>query len=451
MSPVAVQKIAIIGSGIAGLAAAWRLSRTHEVTLFEASSRLGGHANTISTRIAGTGVDVDTGFIVFNPPNYPNFTPLLEHLGVVSAPSDMSFSASLDNGTFEYSSNPNGLFAQKRNFVRPRMWRMLTDLIRLHDHARRLDPDTEVRTLDDFLRDEGYSASFREDHILPMCAAIWSSPVEQMRAYPARSFFRFFVNHGLLQLTSRPLWRTVRGGSRTYVDALAAQIRGDIRTGSPIRSIRRDGNGVTLTLDQGEQVFDQIVLACHSDPALSLLKDADPLERGLLGAIRYRPNTAVLHTDTRLMPRRRQAWAAWNYLEGARHSDRASKISLTYWMNVLQPLPTEQPVLVTLNPEIEPDPDLVLHTDEYDHPVFDTAAVKAQQAFSQVQGHRNTWYAGAWLGSGFHEDGIQSGLAVAEALGAPERPWGRDGATGRIPWCDETGTPALSPVPVAAE
>ncbi|MCR9267681.1 MAG: FAD-dependent oxidoreductase [Alphaproteobacteria bacterium] len=451
MSPLAVQKIAVIGSGIAGLSAAWRLSQTHDVTLYEAAPRLGGHANTVSTRIGGTDVDVDTGFIVFNPPNYPNFTPMLAHLGVASAPSDMSFSASLDGGAFEYSSNPNGLFAQKRNFVRPRMWRMLSDLLRLHEQARRLDPETEVRSLDEFLRAEGYSASFREDHILPMCAAIWSSPVEQMRAYPARAFFRFFVNHGLLQLTNRPLWRTVQGGSQTYVKALADQIRGEIRTGTPIRKIRRDDSGATVFTDQDETRFDQVVLACHSDQALGLLEDADGLETSLLGAIRYRPNTAVLHTDTRLMPRRRKAWAAWNYLEARREADKTARISLTYWMNVLQPLPTTTPVLVTLNPEVEPDPALVLKTDHYDHPVFDAAAVQAQQEFGALQGHRNTWYAGAWLGSGFHEDGIQSGLAVAEALGAPERPWGRDGATGRIPWCDEAAAPLVNSLRVAAE
>ena len=452
MSPVAVQKIAVIGSGIAGLTAAWRLSCIHDVTLFEAAPRLGGHANTISTTVGGVDVDVDTGFIVFNPPNYPNFTPLLDYLGVASAPSDMSFSASLDAGAFEYSSNPDGLFAQKRNFLRPRMWRMLTDLLRLHEHARRLDPETEVRTLDEFLRAEGYSDSFREDHVLPMCAAIWSSPVEQMRAYPAGSFFRFFVNHGLLQLTNRPLWRTVRGGSQTYVRALADHVRGKIRTGTSIRKIRRDETGVTVFTDSDEARFDQIVLACHSDQALGLLDDADAMESGLLGAIRYRPNTAVLHTDTRLMPRRRKAWAAWNYLEAERQADKTARISLTYWMNVLQPLPTDQPVLVTLNPEIEPDPALVLHTDQYDHPVFDAAAVEAQHAFGSLQGHRHTWYAGAWLGSGFHEDGIQSGLAVAEAMGAPERPWGRDGATGRIPWFDRQQAGNLaSPLPVAAE
>ncbi|WP_203291339.1 NAD(P)/FAD-dependent oxidoreductase [Maricaulis parjimensis] len=451
MSPVAVQKIAVIGSGIAGLSAAWQLSKSHDVTLFEAANRLGGHANTVRAEIMGQAVDVDTGFIVFNPLNYPNFTPLLDHLGVESAPSDMSFSASLDGASFEYSSNPAGLFAQKRNFLRPRMWRMLRDLLRLHEQARHIDPEAEHRSLDDFLKAEGYSESFREDHILPMCAAIWSSPVEQMRAYPAGSFFRFFVNHGLLQLTQRPLWRTVRGGSQVYVRALANAFRGDIRAGTPIRKIVRDEAGVTLSTDQGETRFDQVVLACHSDQALGLLADADTLEQGLLGAIRYRPNTAVLHTDTRLMPRRRKAWAAWNYLESERVADRTSRISLTYWMNALQPLATDTPVLVTLNPEIEPDPALVLHTDHYDHPVFDAAAVQAQQNFRTVQGHRRTWYAGAWLGSGFHEDGIQSGLAVAEALGAPERPWGRTGATGRIPWCDQPAQPGLQPVPVAAE
>lgn len=448
LHPRPVQSIAVIGSGIAGLSAAWRLSQTHNVTLFEAAPKLGGHANTVRASIHGDEVDVDTGFIVFNPRNYPNFTPLLEHLGVHSALSDMSFSASLDGGRFEYSSHPSGLFAQKRNLLRPRMWRMLADLLRLHDQARSIDPSTETRTLDEFLQAEGYSPEFREDHILPMCAAIWSSPVEQMRHYPAQTFFRFFINHGLLQLADRPQWRTVAGGSKLYVAELADRIRGEIRTGCPVSRIERDGDGVTLHSQAGPERFDGVVMACHSDQAFQLLSDADNLERHLLGAIRYRPNTAVLHTDTRLMPRRRRAWSSWNYLESRRSPDSTTRISLTYWMNALQPLPTRHPVLVTLNPEIEPAADCVLHTDEYSHPVFDRAAINAQARFGEIQGHRNTWYAGAWLGSGFHEDGLQSGLAVAEALGAPERPWGRNGATGRIPWHD---APAPDLSAVAAE
>jgi hypothetical protein len=448
MPLIPVQKIAVIGSGIAGLTAAWRLSAIHDVTLYEADHRLGGHAHTVRAKVGETPFDVDTGFIVFNPENYPNFNSMLALLGVETALSDMSFAASLDGGRFEYASNPDGLFAQKRNLLRPRMWRMLRDILRLCGHARRRDHRAETRSLDDFLRSEGYSSAFREDHILPMCAAIWSSPVDQMRHYPVQAFFEFFSNHGLLKLAGRPEWRTIAGGSRHYVDRLASAIRGDIRLGAPVRSIVRTDRGVTLATDSDRRPFDHVVMACHSDQALALLDDPDPLESKLLGSIRYRENTAVLHTDIRLMPRRRSAWASWNYLESARQPDSTSRVSLTYWMNALQPLPAKQPVLVTLNPEIEPDPSQILHTDRYSHPVFDTAAVGAQAGFGALQGHRRTWYCGAWLGSGFHEDGVQSGLAVAEALGAPVRPWGLNGATGRIPW--HAGS-APSSLTVAAE
>ena len=429
------KRIAVVGSGIAGLSAAWRLSEQYDVTLFEAGSCLGGHANTVTIELGAQRVDVDTGFIVYNPKNYPNFTAMLDRLGVETAESDMSFAASINDGRFEYSSNPSGLFAQKRNWLRPRMWRMIRDILRLYDHARGAEPLAEELTLDEFLRQHGYSAAFRDDHILPMCAAIWSSPVDQMRAYPARSFFDFFRNHGLLQLKDRPEWRTVRGGSRQYVERLAEAFRGEVRLATPVRKIERSPDRVRIQTEQGQEMFDEVVLACHSDQALALLSDRDTEETALLGAIRYQPNTAVLHTDTRLLPRRRRAWASWNYLE-TRDRGGQSRISLTYWMNSLQPLPTETPVMVTLNPEIEPDSAKVLHTDTYSHPVFDSAAVAAQACFHRLQGRNRTWYCGAWLGSGFHEDGLQSGLAVAEALGAPVRPWSLDGATDRIIWPD---------------
>lgn len=445
------RRIAVIGSGIAGLSAAWRLSLAHDVTLYEADRRPGGHAHTVTARVDAQDIEVDTGFIVYNPRNYPNFTPMLDLLGVKTAVSDMSFAASLDGGRFEYSSNPDGLFAQKRNLLRPRMWRMIGDILRLYGHARQQNFCADARTLDEFLRGEGYSRSFREDHILPMCAAIWSSPVERMRGYPARAFFEFFTNHGLLQLSDRPQWRTVAGGSRHYVERLLGEFRGEFRLGAPVRKLDRGAAGVVVHTAGRTDRYDSIVLACHSDQALALLDAPDPLESALLGAIAYRPNTAVLHTDTRLMPRRRSAWASWNYLEGARTPGGEGGISLTYWMNALQPLPTATPVLVTLNPEIAPDPARVLHVDSYDHPVFDGAAISAQSRFGLLQGHRRTWYCGAWLGSGFHEDGIQSGLAVAEALGAPVRPWGLHGTTARIPWVSATPDAMQDALAVAAE
>ncbi|WP_323761988.1 NAD(P)/FAD-dependent oxidoreductase [Maricaulis sp.] len=444
------RRIAVIGSGISGLAAAWRLSTRHDVTLFEAAGRLGGHANTADIDIGGTQFGVDTGFIVYNPRNYPNFVGMLDHLQVSSSASDMSFAASISDGGFEYSSNPSGLFAQRRNLLRPRMWRMIADIMRLNRHARDDSRADTALSLDEFLQHHGYSEAFREDHILPMCAAIWSSPVDQMRGFPADAFFRFFLNHGLLQLTDRPAWRTVTGGSRAYVQALSAANSGDIKLATPVRQVRRTASGVTLTLDHGHEAdFDDVVFACHSDQALKLLGDADTEETSLLSAIRYRPNTAVLHTDDRFMPRRRAAWASWNYLERGERDSR--EISLTYWMNRLQPLPTETPVFVTLNPTSAPDPDLVLRTDQYAHPVFDQAALTAQADFGVIQGRRGTWYSGAWLGSGFHEDGLQSGLRVADAIGADARPWSAPDMNSRIAWTNQhLGQPGYR-LAVAAE
>lgn len=431
------RKIAVIGSGISGLSAAWRLSGNHEVELFESADRLGGHAHTRTVDIEGQSVEVDTGFIVYNPRNYPNFTALLKKLDVETAESDMSFAASLGSGRFEYSSNPGGLFAQRRNFLRPRMWRMLFDLVRLYRQSKNFDLTSDERTLDEFLREEGYSDTFRNDHILPMCAAIWSSPSEQMKHYPARTFFRFFINHGLLQLTDRPAWRTIRDGSQKYVSALHEDFAGQTHLGTGILSIERTPGGVLVHTTSGEsRLFDEVVLATHSDQAMGLLQNPSRREVDILGRIRYRPNTAILHTDTSLMPGKRAAWASWNYLETTHGPSARSEISLTYWMNALQPLKTDTPVLVTLNPQQDICPDNILTIDEYDHPVFDSAAVAAQQELPEIQGEGGVWYAGAWMGSGFHEDGLQAGLAVAEAIGAPVRPWGLEGATGRIQWTD---------------
>jgi len=426
------------------------LSRTASVTLFEADSRAGGHAHTARFELDGTPVEVDTGFIVYNPLNYPNFTALTEMLGVETAESDMSFGASIDDGAFEYSSHLHGLFAQKRNLVRPRMWTMLGDLVRLYSAANHVDADSEPRTLDTYLIEEGYSETFRNDHILPMCAAIWSSPAATMKAFPARTFFRFFRNHGLFKLVDRPAWRTIRGGSQRYVAALLRQIEGDIRLACPVEGVERQDSGVRIRLaDRPAETFDHVVFACHSDQALRLLTDADHEETALLGAIRYQDNEAVLHTDTRLMPRRKSAWASWNYIQ-TRDGAGQNRISLTYWMNALQPLPVETPVLVTLNPEIAPDPAKIIKSETYAHPVFDDAAIRAQAAIPTLQGRGGVWYCGAWMGAGFHEDGLQAGLAVAEALGADTRPWGLKDCTSRIPWPDHQNHAAHRAAPALA-
>lgn len=447
------KRIAVVGSGISGLSAAWLLARNHDVVLLEKDQRPGGHAHTRTIDIDGTRVDVDTGFIVYNPRNYPNFIRLLDELDVETADSDMSFSASLDNGGFEYSSNLHGLFAQRRNLARPRMWRMLSDLNRLYAYSRDRSPSREQGSLDEFLLREGYSRAFREDHILPMCAAIWSSPADQMRDFPAESFFNFFTNHGLLQFADRPHWRTIRGGSHAYVTRLLQDFTGEVRHGVRIRTVGNTDTGALITYENGDlERFDDVILACHSDQALDLLDAPTDRETALLGSIAYRPNRAVLHTDTRFLPNRKSAWASWNYLAKS-GPDGHRDISLTYWMNKLQPLPTEVPVLVTLNPEIEPDPAKILHEDHYEHPVFDAAAIAAQDAIGEIQGSRNIWYCGAWLGSGFHEDGLQSGLAAAEAVGGYVRPWGLDGMTGRVAWhpARQPATTGAAGLRIAAE
>lgn len=433
------KRIAVIGAGVSGLAAAWRLALTHDVTLYESAPTLGGHANTVAADISGRQISVDTGFIVFNPKNYPNFCALLDYFGIASSASDMSFSASIGDGNFEYSSDGiAGLFAQKRNWFRPRMWSMLADLVRLYRGGRSIQDDDLETTLDEFLVTHGYSETFREDHILPMCAAIWSSPVETMRHYPARSFFAFFENHGLLQFGERPEWRTVTGGSRTYVDALRRAFRGQVKLDRTVTNIERLPQGIAVLLDDGGRaIFDEVVLACHSDQALTCLgNQASVLERAVLGAIRYQPNTAILHRDTSFMPKKRAAWASWNYCRGQATGTPDSEVSLTYWMNRLQPLETDEPIFVTLNPDRAPDARQTIASFDYAHPVFDREALIAQEMLHEVQGQNRVWFCGAWMGSGFHEDGLQGGLAVAEALGAPIRPWEQDRAASRIHWPD---------------
>ncbi|NND37215.1 MAG: FAD-dependent oxidoreductase [Gammaproteobacteria bacterium] len=417
--------IAIVGSGIAGMSAAWLLNQRHDVTVYEQNDYFGGHSNTASVTIDGHEVEVDTGFIVYNPSNYPNLVALFDHLDVPTKISDMSFAASLDNGSLEYSGTDlNGLFAQRRNLARPRFLSMLKDLLRFYRQAPTLTDDEELRdlSLGDFLRRERYGEPFIRDHLMPMGAAIWSSSIEQMLTFPTLAFLRFFRNHGLVQLRDRPEWRTVDGGSKEYVARLTRPLASRIQCNAGVQKILRDPSGVTVVTADSRRRHDHVVLACHADQALRLLDRPDRAETAALGRIRYQSNHTVLHTDVGLMPRRRRAWASWNYMSSATGGD-GQALCVTYWMNLLQTLETSAPLFVTLNPHREIDAGKVLRTYDYEHPIFDAAALRAQSELWALQGRQNTWFCGAYFGSGFHEDGIQAGLAVAERLGGQERPW----------------------------
>lgn len=439
------QRIAVVGSGISGLSCAWLLSQDHDVTLFEADDRLGGHSCTVDAPAPNEPVAVDTGFIVYNETNYPNLTALFAHLNVPTKPAHMSFAVSIDDGAFEYCSHGLGaLFAQKRNYASPRFWGMIGDLLRFQKQAPRDLPELERtgETLEAYLVRGGYGALFREAHLLPQAAAIWSCSMGQMADYPAASFVRFYMNHNLLKLDLKPNWRTVDGGSRSYVTRLAEAFRGRIVTRAGVVGVLRGLDGAALRFEDGRlERFDAVVLATHSDQALSLLEAPSADDRRLLGAIAYRSNRVILHRDTALMPKRRKAWAAWAHLG---YSDRAGEGGVTYWMNELQSLPGP-PLFVSLNPARAPDPALVIGEWDYEHPVFDAAAVAAQSELWSLQGRRNVWFAGAWFGSGFHEDGLQAGLAVAEQLGGVRRPWTVENESGRI----HLGVPAPSLAKVA--
>jgi predicted NAD/FAD-binding protein len=422
-------KIAIVGSGISGLAAAHALHGQAELTLFEAGDYFGGHTHTVDITLpSATGpitYGVDTGFLVFNERTYPQLIELLATLGVGASKSDMSFSVQAAGAqpgqVLEWSgSSLNTVFAQRSNLLNPRFIRMLRDLFRFNALATRIAErglEAEMmRPLAQFLTEERFSDEFRDWYLLPMLGCIWSCPTDQMLKFPVATMIRFCHNHGLIQVSNRPQWWTVTGGARQYVERIIAKVS-DKRLHSPVQRVERDENGVTLTVNGQTERFDKVVLACHSDQALRMLGQPSPQERMTLEAIRYQANTAVLHTDTSVLPKSRRAWAAWNYQRPNASSDSAqASVCLHYLINRLQPLPFEQSVVVSLNPIDRIDPALIHGTFEYDHPVFDVAAIKAQRQVRWLQGQQHTYFCGAWTGYGFHEDGLKSGLEVAKLL-----------------------------------
>lgn len=411
--------IAVVGAGVAGLGCAWWLSRRHRVTLYELEPRPGGHSCTVEVEAAdGKPLAVDIGFMVYNEPNYPLLTRLLQKLNIATVPTDMSFAVSIADGSFEYGGGDFGaLFAQKRNLIRPGFWRMCADILQFFRKGRQavFDSELDQLTLGDWLRREGFSRDFIDGHLLPMAAAIWSAPLAAVLQHPVRPFLAFFRNHGLLQLTRRPQWRTVVGGSRRYVEALLNDGRFRLRL-KGVAAVLRDPDGVTVIGADGQPArYDMVVLATHADTSLRLLADADAAERALLSSFRYVANTVVLHSDPALMPKRRRIWSSWNHI-GSTHDPATRRVAVTYWLNRLQHLPAQTPLFVTLNPWREPDRRQVHLVRSFDHPIFDGQALAAQTRLPQLQGYRRTWYCGSWTGDGFHEAALRSGLMVAEAL-----------------------------------
>lgn len=420
-------RVAIVGSGISGLTAAWLLAPTHDITIFEAADYAGGHSNTVDITLTGQSFAVDTGFLVHNNHTYPNLIQFFQALGIRTYNSEMTFSVRHDGENLEWAgSSLLTLFGQPINLIRPAFWRMIRDILRLNREA----PDLldKVRgtdmTLGQLLHKQGYSREMIEWYLLPMGAAIWSSPMTEMTAFPAETFLQFCLNHGLLQISNRPQWKSIEGCSRAYVDAVIRDISQQgsrLLLNTPITTIQRGDDGVTLTTAAGEShQADYLIMATHTDQSLAILSDASANERRILSAVKYQANTAYLHSDTSLLPKRPKLWAAWNYLRQS--ANAAAPVAVTYWLNRLQRLPTKTPVLVTLNPLQPPAVSLTLATFAYAHPLLDSKAYQAQKELPQIQGENRTFFAGAWTRYGFHEDGHRSGIVVAKLLGA-KVPW----------------------------
>ncbi len=424
-------RVAVIGTGIAGNAAAWTLSKRYPVTVYDRDVRPGGHSHTVTIDYEGTPLAVDVGFIVYNELNYPDLTALFDHLGVETVESCMSFSVTADGGNFEWKGGGDtwfetakGLFAQPRNLLSTSYLWMLRDILTFNQQSIEDYKAGKLAglTLGDYFRRRHFAPRLLTDYLAPMGAAIWSAPAAEMLDFPAENFVAFFSNHRLLQY-DRPVWRTVKGGSRRYVDKLMSRFRDRLRLGCAVTSIERTQHGVVISDSHGRsETYDHVVIASHSDQALAMLSDADDRERTVLGAISYSPNTVFLHRDTRLMPKRRRAWASWNFLRWRRESTAGNDVAVTYWMNRLQGIDDDKPLFVSLNPPFAPAPELTFGKYLCDHPQYTARAFAAQKRLHEIQGRRHTWFCGAWTGYGFHEDGLRSALTVGEALGAVA-PW----------------------------
>jgi predicted NAD/FAD-binding protein len=424
--------IAVIGSGISGMSAAWLLSQKHNLTVFEKNDRIGGHTNTVEVIQNGTVTPIDTGFIVYNEANYPNFVELLKYLDVKTQASDMSFAVSLNQGKFEFgSSNTNSFFGQRSNIFNFDFWTMLTDINKFFNEAKKLNfngTKDSTLTLGEFLTQGHYGRTFIEKFILPMGAAIWSSKPDDIRNQPATTFIKFFSSHGLLQFKNPIQWQTVIGGSREYIKKLTAKYSQHIKINKKVKSIiRKDGRIRIIDALEDEYFFDHVVIATHADEALGMLTDAEKKETEILGSFKYNNSRVILHSDQSLMPKRKKVWSSWNFL-----GNTADGVSVTYWMNLLQSIDNKDQYFVSVNPKSEPEPNLLHKSFQYQHPYFNIRAWAAQKNLWHLQGNKNTWFCGSYFGYGFHEDALQAGLAVAEELGGIQRPWKIKANSGRI-------------------
>lgn len=417
-------RIAIIGSGISGNGVAYLLHQHHDITIYEKNDYIGGHSRTINVQTLEGDVPVDTGFIVFNERNYPHLTALFKHLNVPVTKSDMSFGVSINNGWLEYGTYNKiaGLFAQKQNLIRPKYWKFLIDVLKFNKDARKYLENETTLTLGQLLDEMKLGTWFREYYLLAMGAAIWSTPTTKMLDFPALTFLQFFDNHGLLTINDHPQWHTVTGGSKEYVQRITAPFADKIKVYCAVTKVTRETEGIRVNdLQGGSEIYDKVIFACHSDQIMTLLSNPTEQEKEIIGAVKYQPNEMILHTDTSFMQKRKKAWSSWAYLSED-IKDTSPNVSLSYWMNNLQPLKTNTPIIVTLNPGREPDPNLIQDRYSFEHPVFDSSAIQAQKDLEDIQGKDGIYYCGAWLRYGFHEDGLLSAVNVAKHFGVVP-PW----------------------------